>query len=76
MPHWLAMVQSTQAPEPLQKSPEPQAVLAAVGGLLGVPAVHTSLVHALPSTGRSVLNAVLTVLPAPLHSSTWQLPAV
>ena len=76
MPHWLAAVQSTQAPEPLQKSPEPHAVLMAVGGLLGVPAVHTSLVHAFPSTGRSVLNAVLTATPAPLHSCTRQSPVV
>ena len=70
MPHWLAAVQSTQLPAPLQKSPEPHAVLMGAAGLLGTPAVHTSLVHVLPSTGRSVLNGVLMVLPAPLHSST------
>ena len=69
-PHWLAMVQSTHAPAPLQKSPAPHAVFAASGGLLGTPPVQTSLVHCSPSTGRSVLNAVLMVLPAPLHSST------
>ena len=69
-------MQSTQLPEPLQKSPEPHAVLMARFGLVGVPAVQMSPVQALPSTGRSVLNVFCTGLPEPLHSHSLQSPVV
>jgi hypothetical protein len=70
------MVQSTQLPAPLQKSPVPQAVLMATLVNVGVPAEHVSVVHALLSFGTSVLAMVFIVPPAPLHSSRRQLPAV
>jgi hypothetical protein len=76
VPHCVALLQSTHAPAPLQKSPVPHAVFSASGGLLGAPAVHTSAVHALPSTGTSLSKARDTVAPAPSHSRRWQLPAV
>ena len=74
VPHCVALLQSTQAPEPLQKSPEPHAKSAGRLGLLGVPALHTSLVQAFPSTGRSVLKTEFTTAPEPLHSCTRQSP--
>ena len=45
-------------------------------GLLGVPEVHTSFVHGLPSTGVSVFRMALVVPPTPLQRSSWQSPAV
>ena len=38
------------------------------------PAVQTSLVHWLLSTGTSALSATLTALPLPSHWLIWQLP--
>ena len=76
VPHCAALLQSTQVPVPLQKSPLPQAKLSAWFGLLGVPALHTSLVQGLPSTGTSVLKTAFTATPAPLHSCTRQSPVV
>jgi hypothetical protein len=57
-------------------APTLQAEPDAVGGFEGTPAVHTSLVQALPSTGTSVLSATATIAPAPLHWFFWQLLAV
>ena len=45
------------------------------GGLLGTPAMHTSPVQSLPSTGRSVLSALDCVPPELPHVSSWQSPA-
>ena len=43
---------------------------------VGEPDEHVSLVHALPSLGRSVFSATLRTPPMVLHSRTWQSPAV
>ncbi|MBK6807592.1 MAG: hypothetical protein IPG81_01580 [Sandaracinaceae bacterium] len=43
---------------------------AATGGWLGTPAVHTSLVHWLLSTGMSLFSATLRTAPRPSHSFT------
>ena len=72
--HWVAVVQSTHVPEPLQKSPLPHAVLMALFGLLGVPDVQMSLVHELPSTNTSLSSTALVVPPTPLQRSSRQLP--
>ena len=76
MPHWAALLQSTQAPEPLQKSPVPHAVLMAKLVNVGVPAEQLSLVHWLLSFGRSVLSTAFVVPPAPLQRCSRESPAV
>src|SRR5204862_1304762 len=58
-----AVRQLTQAPWPSQIVLVPQLVPAETLGLLGVPAVQTSLVHGLPSTGRSVSSLTVTIAP-------------
>ena len=61
----------TQTPAPLH-SVLPftlHAVPAAVLGFEGVPRMHLSLVHSLPSTGTSVLSTTDTAVPLPSHSS-------
>jgi hypothetical protein len=81
-PHWLAVAHSTQAgtlTEPLHTHPVcvVQGVSAGSGGLLGVPEVHTSSVHSLPSTGRSRSSTagVGDTIPPPSHTTSWQSPA-
>jgi hypothetical protein len=68
------MVQSTQLPEPLQKSPLLHAVLIALFGLLGVPDVQTLSVQGFASTGRSLSSTALVVPPTPLQRSSRQSP--
>jgi hypothetical protein len=43
-------------PEPSQLPPTPQGVPCGAGGFDGTPLVQTSIVHSMPSTGRSVLS--------------------
>ena len=71
-----AVRQATQWLAPSQTSPVPQAVPDATGRCAGVPAEHSSVVHGLPSTGRSVLLLNETELPAPSHCRPLQSPAV
>jgi hypothetical protein len=67
---------STHAPAPLHSEPplSEQAVPALSGGFDAVPAVQTSWVQLLLSTGRSELLATLTSCPAPSHWNAWQSP--
>jgi hypothetical protein len=43
---------------------------------VGAPAVQTSAVQPLPSTGTSPLSTAFVTPPAPSHSSAWQSPAI
>src|SRR5262249_49150237 len=56
----LSIRQPVQWPAPSQMLLPPQLVPAVVGGLLGTPFVQTSLVHAFPSTGTSLLSTTET----------------
>ena len=54
-PHWLGSVQPTHWPAPSQVSvPSPHASPLSLTGCAGVPALHTSPVQSLLSSGRSV----------------------
>jgi hypothetical protein len=72
----LLEVQPTQRPAPSHLVLTPQDVFTGSGGLLGTPLVHTFLVHALPSSFRSVSSLALTIWPLPLHTFFLQSPAV
>jgi hypothetical protein len=61
-----------QTPAPLQMPPPPHGVLSGSNGLEGTPAVQTSFVQMLLSTGTSTLSGLLMVLPWPSHSMTLQ----
>jgi hypothetical protein len=62
--HW------THVPKPLQTLPPfwLHGEFKGTGGLLGVPALQTSPVHWLPSTGKSLSSTTLTTFPKPSHS--------
>jgi hypothetical protein len=62
---------SAQSPTELQKCP-PLHIMPVRAGFEGVPFVQTSLVHSLPSTGRSLSSTALTTLPLPSHLFVWQ----
>src|SRR5690242_14208329 len=65
--HW------TQTLLPLHRVPPiEQAVPEVVGGFEGTPAVHTSFVHWLPSTGTSVFLGALVTPPLPSHCFSLQ----
>src|SRR5262245_13751438 len=70
-----AVRQPTQRPCPSHSCPPPHIVLAAVGGLDGRPAVQTSCVHGLPSTGRSLLSMIAVTFPWPSQRRLLQSPA-
>ena len=74
----LAARQATHAPAPLQTLPPPsvQIVPDVLGGFEGVPAAQRSIVHCLPSTGRSVPSATATICPTPSHWLRLQSPVV
>src|SRR5690242_18392300 len=63
VPQSAAVLQPTQAPVPLQIRLVPQAVPVATFGFVGRPAVQTSVVQALPSTGRSRSSLTTSALP-------------
>ena len=68
---------SAQPPLPSQSAPPSEhAPPAATGGFEATPAVHTSSVHSLPSTGRSASSTTSVTTPAPSHCFAWQSPAV
>jgi hypothetical protein len=69
-------MQSTQTPLPSHILAPPHDVRAGAGGFEGTPAVQTSDVQALPSTGKSVLSMAGVIPPIPLHSLRRQSPAV
>src|SRR5262245_4210672 len=60
----------TQEPAPSQTTAVPQEAPAAVGGFDGTPAVHTSSVQGLPSSGTSVSSSASCAIPAPSHCFT------
>src|SRR5207249_2540310 len=66
-PHW---------PVALHICMLPQAVPAGAGGCDGTPAVQTSSVHGLPSTGRSMSSGIEVMPPLPSQTAVLQLPAV
>jgi hypothetical protein len=70
-------MQPTQFPAPLQsKSPFiPHAVPDDLFGFDGTPAVHTSSVQSLLSTGTSASLVTSSVCPAPSHTVCRQSPA-
>src|SRR5262245_40629719 len=47
-----------------------------MGGFEGVPFVHTSLVHDLPSIGTSAFSKAIVMQPEPSHCACLQSPAV
>ena len=63
VPQSAATLQPTQVPWPLQIKLAPQAVPLARFGFVGTPAVQTSVVQALPSTGRSRSSLTMSELP-------------
>lgn len=73
LPHGAHVPLPSQTPLP---DPAEQAVPAALGVWLGTPAVQMSFVHALPSTGRSVLSVIVVVPPEPSHTVARQSPGV
>jgi hypothetical protein len=66
----------THWPAPSQTSVPPQLVPEGSNGFVGTPAVHTSSVQALLSSGRSVSRSTVMMLPEPSHWSSWQSPSV
>src|SRR5438132_454165 len=66
------VMQPTHAPAPSHTEVPPQLVPAMIGGFAGVSPLHTSLVQALPSTGKSVTSGTVKVAPLPLHSMRLQ----
>lgn len=76
--HCVGALHCTQAPAPSQNDPPlwVHAVSTARGGLDGTPAVQTSSVHCMLSTGTSALSFTLTIAPDPLHWFFLQSPAV
>ncbi len=67
VPQSLFIVQPIHWPLPSQCWLVPQVVVSGSDGCDGVPLVQTSLVHGLPSTGRSVSSLTCMVLPWPSH---------
>src|SRR4051812_15124809 len=72
----LADRHSTQWEAPSQTRLPPQTAPDATGRWEGVPELHSSVVHTLPSTGRSVLSLNTCALPAPSHCKPLQSAAV
>src|SRR4051812_7977436 len=71
-----AVMQTTQAPWPSQTVLPPQLLPAVTNGLVGMPAVQTSCVQALPSTGRSRSSLAVVVPPWPSQTFFLQSRAV
>ena len=73
-----AIRHSTQLPVPSQSEPVPllQTSPDASGGFDGTPAVQTSSVQSLSSTGRSASSSIASSVPCPLHWNTLQSPAM
>src|SRR5258706_9503380 len=65
----------THCPAASQK-PALQGVRMMTGVWVGLPPLHPSVVHVLPSLGASTSSLTLRVDPAPSHSTRLQSPAV
>src|SRR3954468_8076005 len=74
-PQSAAVMQPTQAPWPLHIRLVPQLVPLVRFGFVGTPAVHTSPVHALPSTGLSASSLIVIGAPA-MQTLRLQSPGV
>ena len=77
-PHCVLSVHPTHAPVLSQYSdpPAPHVEFVAFGVNVGVPLLHVSSVHSLPSLGRSVSSFCVVVAPLPSQIAALQSPAV